>query len=144
MAKTAKKKVTKKASVTALPATDSIPEGFEKIGGGYAPTWKPEEQKTIHGKVTGGVRDIELTIRKEKRNVRCMEVTQKKTGVLANSEAPSPHLSGSFPKPPEHMRYEAPPWRCDGWTLVGMACMTFFLLSELARQEKLSRPTRHT
>ena len=83
MAKTAKKsskKVSKKASVTALPKQDAIPEGFETIGASYAPAWKPEELKVLHGPVTGAVRSVELTIRKEKKTVRCMEVTRKKSG----------------------------------------------------------------
>ena len=90
--KTAKKKVSKKttakasatatAEATALPEGDNIPEGFEQIGGGYAPTWKPEEHgKLLHGPVTGGVREVELTIGRKKQTRRCMEVTQKKSGV---------------------------------------------------------------
>lgn len=73
------KKVSKK-SAAALPSSEGIPEGMEQIGAGYAPAWKPEEQKVIHGKVTGAVREVELTIRKKKQITRCFEVTQKKTG----------------------------------------------------------------
>jgi len=84
--KASKKKVSKKtasapASADALPTGGDIPEGFEQIGAGYAPTWKPEEHgKLLHGKVTGGVRDVELTIGRKKQNRRCMEVTRKKSG----------------------------------------------------------------
>ncbi len=64
-----------------MPEGGDIPEGFEQIGAGYAPTWKPEEHgKLLHGKVTGGVRDVELTIGRKKQNRRCMEVTRKKSG----------------------------------------------------------------
>ena len=89
--KTSKKKTSKKrarkssasasASAEALPQGEGIPEGFEQIGAGYAPTWKPEEHgKLLHGKVTGAVREVEMTIRKKTEVRRCMEVTQKKTG----------------------------------------------------------------
>ena len=82
MAKTAKKKATKKtAPAAALPESEAIPEGFEEIGGGYAQTWKPEEHgKLLHGKVTGGVREVEMTIGRKKQTRRCLEVTQKKSG----------------------------------------------------------------
>lgn len=82
--KKAKKKAAKKTApaTAALPAQEAIPEGFEQIGGGYAPTWKPEEHgKLLHGKVTGSVREVEMTIGKKKTTRRCMEVTQKKSGV---------------------------------------------------------------
>lgn len=91
MAKKTAKKTAKKKSVAdeypeataqadALPEGEDIPEGFEKIGGGYAPTWKVEELKVLHGPVTGGVREVELTIGRKKQTRRCMEVTQKKSG----------------------------------------------------------------
>ena len=83
MAKTAKKTAAKKtapAAAAALPASEGIPEGFEQIGGGYAPTWKPEELQVLHGPVTGGVRVVEMTIGRKKQERRCMEVTRKKSG----------------------------------------------------------------
>lgn len=87
MKKTAKKtakKTSKKspatADATALPETQAVPEGFEEIGGGYAPTWKVEDLKVLHGPVTGGVREVELTIGRKKQTRRCMEVTRKKSG----------------------------------------------------------------
>ena len=79
--KAARKKAPAKASAEALPQAEEIPEGFEQIGGGYAATWKPEEHgKLLHGPVTGGVRDVEMTIGRKKTTRRCMEVTQKKSG----------------------------------------------------------------
>jgi len=85
--KTAKKKASRKkapakasAAATALPESEGIPEGFEEIGGGYAATWKPDVGGVLHGQVTGGVREVELTIGRKKQTRRCMEVTQKKTG----------------------------------------------------------------
>lgn len=84
MRKASKKKVSKKTATkkapAALPQAEDIPEGFEQIGASYAPSWKPEELKVLHGPVTGGVRQVELTIRKEKKTVRCMEITRKKSG----------------------------------------------------------------
>jgi len=89
MAKKTSKKVSKKltpaqksaaAHAKALPESESVPEGFEQIGAGYAQSWKPEELKVLHGKVTGAVRKVELTIRKEAKEMRCMEVTRKKSG----------------------------------------------------------------
>lgn len=76
--KTAKKSANK--SATALPAAEPIPEGFEQVGGGYAPSWKPEDQRVLHGPVTGGVREVEMTIGRKKTTRRCMEVTAKKSG----------------------------------------------------------------
>ena len=82
--KAAKKKVSKKASAkaaaVALPESESVPEGFEAIGGGYAPTWKPEDMRVLHGPVTGGVREVEMTIGRKKQTRRCMEVTSQKSG----------------------------------------------------------------
>ena len=63
-----------------MPPQEAIPEGFEQIGGGYAPTWKPEELGVLHGPVTGGVREVEMTIGRKKQTRRCMEVTRKKSG----------------------------------------------------------------
>lgn len=78
------KKTTKKtaapATATALPTKEAIPEGFEQIGGGYAASWKPEELGVLHGPVTGGVREVEMTIGRKKQVRRCMEVTRKKSG----------------------------------------------------------------
>lgn len=68
------------AKPTALPTGEDIPEGFEQIGSGYAPTWTPDELKVLHGPVTGGVREVELTIGRKKQTRRCMEVTRKKDG----------------------------------------------------------------
>ena len=68
------------AHAKALPEGESIPEGMERIGASYAPAWNPEELRVLHGPVTGAVREVELTIRKEKKTVRCMEVTRKKSG----------------------------------------------------------------
>ena len=79
--KTTKKTAPKKQAEAALPEVEDIPEGFEEIGGGYAPTWKPEEHgKLLHGRVTGGVREVELMIGRKKKQTRCMEIQQKKSG----------------------------------------------------------------
>jgi hypothetical protein len=79
-AKAAAAKKTAKANAVALPESETIPEGFEEIGGGYSATWKPDERKVLHGPVTGGVREVELTIGRKKQTRRCMEVTAKKSG----------------------------------------------------------------
>ena len=79
--KTAKKTAPKKAPAAAtMPASEPVPEGFEEIGGGYAPTWKPEDLRVLHGPVTGAVREVEMTIGRKKQTRRCMEVTRKKSG----------------------------------------------------------------
>ena len=77
--KATRKPATAKAKASALPSSEAVPEGFEKLGGGYAATWKPEEMKVLHGPVTGGVREVELTIGRKKQTRRCMEVTHKKS-----------------------------------------------------------------
>ena len=74
MAKKTAKKTAKPA--TALPSSQDIPEGFKQMGGGYAATWKPEtEGESLTGFVTGGVRDVELTIGRKKQTRRCFEMT---------------------------------------------------------------------
>ena len=82
MAKKTTKKTSKPATApaTALPQGGDIPEGFEQLGGGYAPTWKVEDHRVLHGQVTGAVREVELTIGRKKQQRRCMEVTAKKSG----------------------------------------------------------------
>lgn len=77
-----KKKAVKKNALTsvpsdALPQVANIPEGMKQMGGGYAPTWTPEDiGDTIHGIVSALPKD--LTLNKGKRNentTRVMEVT---------------------------------------------------------------------
>lgn len=82
---TTKKKTAKKTAANAnpnaaLPNAEAVPEGFEKIGGGYAPTWKCTEQPVLQGAVTGAVREVEMTIGRKKQVRRCMEVTHDETG----------------------------------------------------------------
>lgn len=80
--KKGKKKTTAKpatAEATALPNSSDIPEGMKEIGGGYAPTWKPENPgDTVSGPVVGSVREVELTIGRKKQTRRCMEVESAK------------------------------------------------------------------
>jgi hypothetical protein len=80
--KKASKKTSKPANATAAakPSQADIPEGFQQMGGGYAPTWEVEKQPTLHGIVTGGVRDVELTIGRKKQTRRCLEMTTKDGG----------------------------------------------------------------
>jgi hypothetical protein len=75
--KTSKKRPAKaKASATAsAPAREDIPKGFTQMGGGYAPTWDVEKRAVLHGTVTGGVREVELTIGRKKQTRRCLEMT---------------------------------------------------------------------
>jgi len=81
----ARKKATKKASTrkpaaasaTAnLPQSNDIPEGMKQMGGGYAPTWKPETPgEALHGTVTAGIRDVEFKQGRKTVQRRVMEVT---------------------------------------------------------------------
>lgn len=75
----AKKKVSKKTSASLPPAAD-IPAGFEQIGSGYAPTWKPEEGQALQGKITGAVKTVELKQGRKTVDRRAMEVTEDNTG----------------------------------------------------------------
>lgn len=76
----AKKKSTRKpASATALPQGNDIPEGFKQVGGGYAPTWKPETGESLKGVATS-VKEVEMTIGRKKQTRRCVEVTDTDTG----------------------------------------------------------------
>lgn len=79
----AKKKASKKRSskskpakaAASLPQSQDIPKGMKQIGSGYAPSWDVEKMPEIHGKVTGGVREVELTIGRKKQTRRCLEMT---------------------------------------------------------------------
>lgn len=74
--KKASKKTRKSATANATaPKRDDIPEGFQTMGGGYAPSWKPEDVPVLHGTVTGAVREVEMTIGRKKQTRRCMEIT---------------------------------------------------------------------
>ncbi len=74
--KTSKKKSTRKATAKALPQSSNIPEGMKQMGGGYAPTWKPEtEGESIHGKVSDPVRDVKFKQGRKEVERRVCEVT---------------------------------------------------------------------
>lgn len=84
----AKKKVSKKRNSkpasakasAALPQSEGIPEGMKQMGGGYAPTWKPEKPgEELHGTVTSGVRDVEFKQGRKVVQRRVMEVTTNET-----------------------------------------------------------------
>ena len=64
---------------SALPSTESIPEGFKQLGGSYAETWNVEEQPLLQGVITGEVKEVEITRQKEKVMVRCCELTENET-----------------------------------------------------------------
>lgn len=68
----------RKGNDAALPQASNIPEGMQQIGGGYAPTWKPEKPgESVHGHVVGDVRSVEMTIGRKKQERRCFEVKTK-------------------------------------------------------------------
>lgn len=79
----AKKRTTKKTSnrkpasaSASLPQSQDIPEGMRQLGGGYAQTWKPEEPgESIHGTVTGAVREVEFKQGRKTVQRRVMELT---------------------------------------------------------------------
>ena len=77
------KKVNKKTAVNSssksLPTSATLPEGFKQLGGGYADTWKPEEQAVLIGIVTGEVKDIEMKRGRKTINTRVIEITEAET-----------------------------------------------------------------
>lgn len=75
--KASKAKAKAAAPAKSLPQGSDIPEGMQQIGGGFAPTWKPEIGESLHGTISGGVRDVELTIGRKKQTRRCLEFTTK-------------------------------------------------------------------
>ena len=78
----AKKKASKKTKPnTALPPAGDIPEGFQQVGGGYAPTWNVEAQPILQGVVSGEVRDVEIKRGRSVNRTRTMEVTEDNTGL---------------------------------------------------------------
>lgn len=70
----------KKANRKALPQPQDIPEGFKQIGGGYAPTWEPEEGDVLRGITTTDVKVVEMTIGRRKQERRCVEITDLDSG----------------------------------------------------------------
>lgn len=73
-------KKTAKRTATALPQSNDIPEGMKQIGGGYAPTWEPNEGDVIYGPATSEVKVVEMTIGRKKQERRCVEITDNETG----------------------------------------------------------------
>lgn len=91
---TRKKKATAKAS-PALPPASAIPEGFETIGGSYAPTWKPENPgDCIVGEVTTGIREVKMKIGRKETTRRVVELTNAEG--VAHAVWESATLSGMF------------------------------------------------
>lgn len=82
----AKAKATKRSAAAALPQggtlpqAGDIPEGFQQIGGGYAPTWDPKKGDSIQGPTTGDVKVVEMTIGRKKQERRCVEITDVTSG----------------------------------------------------------------
>lgn len=77
--KTTKKSAAKPATQSALPSTSAIPEGMKQMGGGYAPSWKPETiGETLHGLVTGQVREVEFKQGRKVVQREVMEITSIK------------------------------------------------------------------
>lgn len=66
---------TKKVNRKSANATAAVPQGYQQIGGGYADSWKPEDQPILQGAVTGDVKEIEMTIGRKKTTRRCLEFT---------------------------------------------------------------------
>lgn len=75
----AKAKATAKPA-TSLPQAADIPEGFQQIGGGYAPTWNPEVGDSLQGPTTSDVKTVEMTIGRRKQERRCVEITDGTSG----------------------------------------------------------------
>lgn len=76
----AKRRSTSNKPASALPQASNIPEGMTQIGGGYAPTWEPDEGDHLHGPTTSAVKTVEMTIGRKKQERRCVEITDKNTG----------------------------------------------------------------
>ena len=85
MKKSTKKKSNRKpapapASASAsMPAASSVPEGFKKLGGGYADTWAPEIGDELIGIVTSPIKIVPLKQGRKTTDRRCMEVTANGT-----------------------------------------------------------------
>ena len=79
MAKKTSKKVSKKAPAkraTSLPSSAVIPDGMKQMGGGYAPTWRPEEVgDSIHGVVSSLPKELSLKQGRKTNVTRVMEIT---------------------------------------------------------------------
>ena len=82
--KTSKKSASKRGTTTAnnaatsLPQSADIPKGMKQMGGGYAPTWKPEEVgESLHGQVSGVPREVEFKQGRKTVQRRVMEVTDQ-------------------------------------------------------------------
>ena len=85
MKKSAKKKSNRKPAAApapasaSMPAASSVPEGFKKLGGGYAETWAPEIGDELIGAVTSPIKIVPLKQGRKTTDRRCLEVTQTDT-----------------------------------------------------------------
>lgn len=84
MTRKTSKRTSKKS---ALPTAGGIPEGMKQMGGGYANTWKPEnEGDTIHGPVTAAVKTVEFDQRRKVKGKWVNEKVERRVCEVTNTE----------------------------------------------------------
>ena len=64
------------SSAPTLPTSANVPEGFKQLGGGYAPTWAPENIGDIlQGVITSAPREVTFKQGRKEVQRHVMEVT---------------------------------------------------------------------
>ena len=87
MKKSTKKKATRKTAPApapasaSLPAASTVPDGFKKLGGGYAETWKHEVGDELIGAVTSPIKIVPLKQGRKTTDRRCIEITRNDSDV---------------------------------------------------------------
>jgi len=68
-----------------LPQSTSIPKGMKQMGGGYAPTWKPEKEgDNLHGKVHAPVKTVEFTQKRKVKGKMTEETVERRVVEIAS------------------------------------------------------------
>lgn len=79
----ARKTATRKAA--ALPQSSNIPKGMKQMGGGYAPTWKPEKEgESLHGLVSAPVKTVEFQQRRKVKGKFVEETVERRVCEVTN------------------------------------------------------------
>ncbi len=77
----------KTASRKALPQSNDVPKGMKQMGGGYAPTWRPEnEGDTITGPVSDPVKTVEFEQRRKVKGKWETEKVERRVCEVTNSD----------------------------------------------------------
>ncbi len=83
------RKTSKRTSnaTAAIPPSQGVPEGMKQMGGGYAPTWKPEsEGDTLHGPVSDAVKIVEFKQKRKVKGKMVEETVERRVMEVTNND----------------------------------------------------------